>query len=102
MKKHQQFSKDLDISLCDIRGLTSEGFKKSRGKKFPSHEIALQFDLQFLCECVPAKIEYLKKAFPEVKFIFSDMQDLPREKAHNVLTNKIQDVPEAARLSMSV
>ena len=44
------------------------------------------------------RFDYLKKAFPDVKFIFSDMRDLSREKAHDVLTNKIQDVPEAARL----
>ena len=75
-----------------------KGVSRNQEVRGFSHEIALQFNVQFLCECVPAKIDYLKKAFPDVKFIFSDMRDLSREKAHDVLTNKIQDVPEAARL----
>ena len=56
--------------------------------------------MEFLCECVPAKIEFLKKAFPEVKFIFNDMRDLTGEKAHDAVSNRLQDIPDAARPSL--
>ena len=85
-----------------LKNLESRDKRFSRNQEPFSHKIALQFNVQFLCERVPAKIDYSKKAFPDVKFIFSDMRDLSREKAHDALTNKIQDVPEAARLSLAM
>ena len=49
----------------------------------------------FMCESETWKADYLHKAFPDCKFIFSDMHDLGTGRAHDIISGKKVEVPEA-------
>ena len=57
----------------------------------------VQLVTAFMCEKEPFKAKYLQRAFPSVKAIFSDMNDLPRGKAHDVVSDKQLPVPEVSQ-----
>lgn len=57
---------------------------------------ALQFVTAFMCEKEPWKAKYLRAAFPSVKAIFSDMNELHRGKAHDFLSGTIVKVPKVS------
>lgn len=54
-----------------------------------------------MCESETWKADYLHKAFPDCKFIFSDMHDLGTGRAHDIISGKKVEVPEVTGLCFS-
>lgn len=54
-----------------------------------------QFKTVFMCEYDKKKAKYLKEAFPDIPYVFSDMCDLGRGCAYDYNTERHQTVPKA-------
>ena len=50
-----------------------------------------------MCEKDSFKAEYLAKAFPEIKVLFSDMMQLSKGKGHDHLSDQIVNVPKVSQ-----
>lgn len=86
------------LAVC-LRKTIIKGFQEfqSSQSKFVYENVpCAQLRTEFMCECVPWKIEYLKTAFPNIRRIFDDMRDLHRGKAKDAVSGKIIDVPDVA------
>lgn len=55
-----------------------------------------------MCECVEWKIAYLKRAFPAVGAIFTDLQDLGKGQAHDAVSGHVVKVPVDACICQCV
>ena len=55
-----------------------------------------------MCESETWKADYLHKAFPDCKFIFSDMHDLGTGRAHDIISGKKVEVPEVTGLCFRI